>query len=413
MSEEHPTNTARYKTIADKYGTPIYVLEKIEIEKALADIKKSFGNFPVPIYIAYPYKTNSLGRLCELLLRAKFWAEVSSGLELRLASRIGVKASNIILNSPSKSDEDIKLALELACKIHIDHEEEIERIDYWAKRLDIDLVRVGLRIVSGAGTNWDKFGFVIGDDIYYALEKIRKVRRLKAVAFHTHRSNIIDLSDYYTHISSIVDFTVEAVKRRLIELEYLDLGSGFAINSPTPINAVKWNAPSLTDYARVLLDIWKSSPLPKEMYIILEPGRKVVASSTTLITRVMSIKKRARGMLAIVDAGSNLIPGVDWYKYRFAQLKELDESRPKETYDVHGCLCDSLDVLGSNVELFALRVGELLAISDVGGYDLSRSFSWQIPRPPIAWCESETEIEIVRFNDLAPSSDSFAGTMLS
>ena len=84
--------------IADQYGTPVYVLDEVELVRAVAEFRQAFSDFPSSVHLAYPYKANSLESLCRHLHALGMWAEVSSGMELDLAVRFGVEPQHIIYN---------------------------------------------------------------------------------------------------------------------------------------------------------------------------------------------------------------------------------------------------------------------------------------------------------------------------
>ena len=55
-------------------------------------------------------------------------------------------------------------------------------------------------------------------------------QRLRLVGLHIHRSNIIDMLDYKTHVSYVIDRAMDLQMNFGIHLDYIDIGSGFAIN---------------------------------------------------------------------------------------------------------------------------------------------------------------------------------------
>lgn len=382
--------------IADQYGTPVYVLDEVELVRAVAEFRQAFSDFPSSVHLAYPYKANSLESLCRHLHALGMWAEVSSGMELDLAVRFGVEPQHIIYNGIFKQDGELRRALQLACKVNVDNLEELERISEIASSLELDTVRIGIRVSPASGTNWDKFGFALEDEARAILTRIAQFENLRLVGIHAHRSNIVDLEEYRKHISAILDFASTATHEKLCDLEYIDIGSGFAVDHPAPINVDTWNAPSVSDYSQIVAELWRRESFLETVDLILEPGRRIVAPSVILLTCVVSIKRRMHENIAIVDAGQNLMPGIDWYRYPIVQVDDVDCVDPAKEYSVHGCLCDSMDILGRNIPLIDLDVGDILAIECVGGYDMSRSFTWQLPRAPVVWVNGQLSVSLVR-----------------
>lgn len=384
-----------YQRIVNEYGTPVYVLDEAELEHSLVQFENAFTDFPAEVRIAYPYKTNSLKRLCQHMHSQGMWAEVSSGLEMQMALRLRVEPRHIIFNSPHKSHDDLVTALQAGCQVHVDNMEEFGRILSVQQAVGAE-ARIGVRVSPISSDLFSKFGFMLENEAYAALEQIAQTPNVRVVGLHTHRSSIPCLEEYEKHVSPTIDFAAKVIRDRLVDLEYVDIGSGFTVSYPQPLRISTWTVPSMSEYVEVLCTIWKRASLPADVYLVVEPGKRLVASCVTLLTTVASIKERPSGRICFVDGGHNLMPGVDWCRHPIVQLKPVDSSMSEERYDVHGCLCDSLDVLQTDVPLFSLEAGEVLCIGSVGGYDMSRSFSWQIPRSPVIWVSKNSEYEVVR-----------------
>lgn len=384
------------KQIITQYGTPVYILDKDILGLSANELDKAFESFPYKVNIAYPYKTNSTKKICEYMLKRGYWAEISSNLELELALQLGIRPNNIIYNSPYKPDQALIRALTLGCIVNIDNFEEAERISRILSKVKINDPKIGVRVSNNSGTNWDKFGFQIGEEGMSNIIKLKNFFGLPVICLHTHRSNIGNLDEYQKHISEFTEFASKLNKCGLIKLKYLDLGSGFAIEYPRPKGIVGWKAPSIFEYAGIIKNTLIGKHLPSNLEIIVEPGRKLIASSTTLYTSIVSIKKRPVDRIVIVDAGQNLLPGIDFYEYPIHQLKTLNGTGHLSSYNVHGCLCDSMDIIGTDIILNEPCVNEVLAIECVGGYDISRSFYWQLARPKIIWGDNVSGFDLIR-----------------
>ena len=385
-----------YQKIIAEYGTPVYVLDQAELDRSIGEVKDSLSNLPMEVHVAYPYKANFLRRLCEYMNLQGMWAEVSSGLEMQMALEVSVEPKHIIFNSPYKSSEDLGAALQMGCQVNVDNMEEFERISGIVKASGIREQAIGVRVSPVSGTYWDKFGFALEHEAYTALTHMSKKPGIRLVGLHVHRSNIARLEDYEEHIAKVLQFACKVSHEGIVQLEHINIGSGFAVDYPKPISVSNWTAPTMKQYVQVISNAWREASLPEEVSLIVEPGRRLVASCITLLTRAVSIKDRPDGKVVIVDVGGNLLPGIDLYRHPISQTRDIDKSMIEERYAIHGCLCDSLDVVSEEVPLFSLEIGELLCIGNVGGYDMSRSFTWQLPRPPVIWINNEGESELVR-----------------
>jgi diaminopimelate decarboxylase len=85
----------------------------------------------------------------------------------------------------------------------------------------------------------------------------------------------------------------------------------------------------------------------------------------SLYTKIVSIKNREHEKIVIVDAGSNLIPGDDYYNYPIIQINKNSRLSEPGKYNIHGCLCDSLDIIGQDVALYNPLLNEIQSIDSV------------------------------------------------
>lgn len=379
-------------SLAGKYGTPIYVIDESELDKKQKEFSDAFSILPIPVRIAYPFKVNSINEVLEYMYKCGRWAEVASDLELNLALAGGFNPTNIILNAPHKPIALLKHAIDVGCKIHIDNESElimlVNLIDEIKLTQNID---IGLRISTLGDSLWSRFGFK-DEEYTNAINIIKRNNKLRLVGLHTHRSSINNLEEYKHHIEQIFSLTSVIADKYGINLDYIDIGSGFAIDWPKPLGNLNWSAPTLDEYVQIVYEAyhkWK----PRIRQLIIEPGRKSVASAACFITKIVSIKKRGTIRYLISDGALNFIPGAEIYKYRISRVAtgQFKQSSEEIGFDnvLCGCLCDSLDVLDTSIHIQNLEVDQLLRIDDVGGYDIARSFVWQLPYPTVIWISNE------------------------
>jgi diaminopimelate decarboxylase len=384
-------------SLAQNYGTPLYIIDEEELSRCIEYINTCFSKIPTTLIVAYPYKANPLPGLIQYMHRHSRWAEVASGLEIELAINSGIDPEKIIFNAPYKSNRDLVKAMSLGCKIHIDNFEEIVRIENIIRAKITTSVDVGIRVSYPGLDNWSRFGFELGSDVFNAIREIMSIKQLRLVGLHGHRSNITDLGEYRFFLKTMFSLYKSIEQTFGKDLKYIDVGSGFAIDFPKPIASIDWQIPDIRDYAKVLSEIWvENEPFGSRPYVIIEPGRSSVASSGILLTRVISIKRRGNDNIAFTDIALNFLPGAEIYKYNIKKISLRDNKKSEKImYKICGCLCDSLDIIDSNFVGPELLEDDLLCIPDVGGYDMARSFVWQLPLPKIIWIGSEKTIRVI------------------
>ncbi len=393
----------KYEEISElvaQWGSPIYIFEKEALLNAVNDFKSAFSSVHPNLIIAYPYKTNNLKEVIKYLHQLGIWAEVTSGIEIEMAKRSGLAPSEIIFNGPYKKDKDLLTALETDIYIYIDNEAELSRL---VKLIDIATiprspVSVGIRVTSsGLVGGWSKFGFDIDNgDADKIVKKISKIPKIRLTGIHAHfKSNINDIDLYKKVMRKLASFINRLIENNLLIPKYIDIGSGFAISSPSPINIPNWQVPSIQEYADVVKCEFVN--LPEEVFLIVEPGRYLVSSAISLITKIVSLQDNNNKYKIITDAGVHLVPGRDIYQYPIKNLYPREEILVIS--DIYGCLCDSLDILGSDVELGIPEIDDLICISNVGAYDLVRSFSWNLSKAPVAMIDKNGVTTLIRVDE--------------
>ena len=197
----------------------------------------------------------------------------------------------------------------------------------------------------------------------------------------------------HAHIGSGID-SVEpllASARRLIEiapgfehLRWINFGGGIGV----PYRPGEREFP-IAEYGRGLARIAGDDLRERGLTAILEPGRYVVASSGTLLSRVTTKKVSAGAGWIGCDTGFNhLVRPSKYGAYHHivnasrgsnASLREtFDASKMAEDLVVAGNLCESGDVFTRDADgnpitrrLDRTNVGDLIAFCDAGAYGFS------------------------------------------
>ncbi len=383
--------------LADSYGTPLYVVFESRLQTAYRNFLDAFSKKWPQITIAYSYKTNSLLAVCRLFHSLGAWAEVTSGVELYAAQRLEVQPSHVIFNGPHKTDDELEAIQRMGYCVNIDGWYELERLSALAERLGP--CSVGLRVNPGNKQlpHWDKFGFsMTSGDALNAVHRIKHDKNLRLIGLHTHiGTNIANAGLFFESANMVGGFSVRIENIYGAPLQYLDLGGGFATYQPVPYFEDSWSPASLIEYADAIARGLTESGVRSEMQLILEPGRVLTTNTTLLLTRVVEVKTSSdRGFIAIVDTGVNQIPSASWMKHNIRPIHS-EQTELVET-DIFGNLCMQADLLGVGVRLNRPKPGNLIAIEDVGAYNLSMSYPFIRPRPATVLVKSNGQVEKIR-----------------
>jgi diaminopimelate decarboxylase len=160
-----------------------------------------------------------------------------------------------------------------------------------------------------------------------------------------------------------------------LDPEVLDLGGGF----PWPY-ASDSAGPDVAALGPKLAELGSSlaASLPSAR-LWFESGRFLVASSGTLLARVVDLKATSRGQsVAVLDAGINAfagLPALGRLMRTPVTIRSVAPAAPAHggTVDVVGPLCTPADVLARAVQADGLHRGALVAVPNVGAYGLTAS----------------------------------------
>ncbi|SEF14837.1 diaminopimelate decarboxylase [Streptomyces sp. Ag109_O5-10] len=377
--------------VADRFGTPVYVLDENEVRERCRTYRHAFPDAEV-LYAAKAF-------LCRAMVH---WTEeeglgldVCSAGELELAVTTGFPPERIVLHGNAKSPRDLETALRLGVgRIVIDSPSEIARL---AAAVGPDghqkvMVRVVPGISAGGhekirtGTDDQKFGLSIADGYaQHAIARILDQPQLQLTGLHCHLgSQITSVKPYLAAVRRVVGLMARLYEQHGLVLAELDLGGGHGI-AYRPGEA----ALDLTALARKvraeLSDACAAAGLPVPR-LIIEPGRAVVGPAGIAVYRVLAVKKTGAHTFVAVDGGMSDNPRPALYGVRYApRLIGRASAAPTAPVTVVGRHCEAGDVLAADVELPSdVRPGDLLAVPVAGAYHLSMASGYNlVGRPPV------------------------------
>ena len=116
------------QTLADRYGTPLYVYDAETIRASLREYVDAFFRYR-PVRVAYSVKACALIGVGGVIAREGIDASVASGGELQSARRAGFAVSRIELHGNAKPDDEVAGALAARVgRFVIDGAHDIERL---------------------------------------------------------------------------------------------------------------------------------------------------------------------------------------------------------------------------------------------------------------------------------------------
>lgn len=410
---KHGTSSQNYQFIRDsiegvaisdlieQFGSPLFVFSKPVLQQKFRDAKKAMEAVYPNVKFGWSYKTNYLNAICKTFHDEGAWAEVVSEFEYEKARALGIPGSEIIFNGPYKSAKSLQRAIEENAQIHIDHLDEISDIEEIAKSLN-KVVKIGIRINFNAGIYpaWSRFGFNLeSGQASAAVARILRSSHLKISGIHSHIGTFVtDAEAYGRAILKMIDFMQEIENLTNYELEFLDIGGGFASKShlKTSYQAPEISVPSIEDYAKAVgksLKTLASRANPPKL--ILELGRHLVDEAGFLITSVVADKLLCDGRRSyVLDAGVNLLYTSSWYKFKIEL--ESETTGIKEPSILFGPLCMNIDVVDEAILLPRLKRFQRLILSPVGAYNITQSMQFIQYRPAVVMIDADSKVSVIR-----------------
>lgn len=352
----------RVKNLVRKFGTPIYVYNFKTIRERYLDLVENI--FYPKLRIHYAMKANSNIEILKLLRRLGAKVETVSGGEILLALKSGFRTKDILYTSTSVSKAEIVFVVKNKIQINLDSLSQIElygKLNPGAK--------VGLRINQGIGAGhhnhvitggvMSKFGIPL--EHLPQAKRLAEKYKLQIISLHQHiGSNVLDKKILLKAFEKLLETAGE-----FPDLESLDFGGGFGVPYLPEEKSFDFKIFG-AEITKKMSNFCKK--YGRELTMILEPGRFLVAESGILLATVTEIKNNPKRNFVGIDTGFNhLIRPILYGSYH----EILNASRVKGEKikaDIVGNICEAGDVFGRSRIIVKPKIGDILAIKNVGAY---------------------------------------------
>ncbi len=372
--------------LAEKYSTPLYVLDEEGIRTIANEYKKAFKDYS-NINMLYASKAFCSLSMFKIMNDEGFGFDLVSGGEIYTAIKAGIDLKKSLFNGNNKTFDELSLAVDNNIgRISVDNFFELALLDtiLKSKNKTQDIL---LRFTPGiechtheyiqTGHLDSKFGFD-KTQLDEAIELIRdEYTNLKLKGLHCHiGSQIFELKVYYDEVQVIFEEFARIKEKFGINLSEINLGGGLGV---TYIDTDK--PPCIYEFANtVISSINEASKkynieLPK---IYIEPGRSIIATSGTTLYTVGSSKQVPNGRKYVaVDGGMADNPRPSMYQAEYSALVANKANvKCEEIVTIAGCFCESGDILISNINLPKLEEGDILCVFNTGAYGYSMSSNY-------------------------------------
>ncbi|KAA3545127.1 diaminopimelate decarboxylase [Pseudomonas sp. ST1] len=358
--------------IAERFGTPTYVYSRAHIEaqyRAYADALSG-----MPHMVCFAVKANSNLGVLNVLARLGAGFDIVSRGELERVLAAGGKAEKIVFSGVGKTREDMRRALAVGVHcFNVESTDELERLQEVAAELDVRApisLRVNPDVDAGThpyistGLKENKFGIAIAnaEDVYI---RASQLPNLEVIGVDCHiGSQLTTLEPFIDALDRLLDL-VDRLGDCGIHLHHIDLGGGLGVRYRDE------EPPLAADYIKAV----RERLAGRDLGLLFEPGRFIVANAGALLTRVEYLKHTEHKDFAIVDAAMNdLIRPALYQAWMDVTAVRPRDGEPR-AYDIVGPICETGDFLAKGREL-ALAEGDLLAVHSAGAYGFVMSSNY-------------------------------------
>ncbi len=381
------------KSIAEEFGTPVYVYHAEKIAEQYSKLVAAFKKTDVKFFYACKALTNV--NVLSYIKSMGANIDCSSINEVKLALHAGFPAERILYTSNGIAFEEIDEAKNLGVNINID---SISNLEKFGKKYG-HTYPVGIRlrpnILAGGnlkistGHDKSKFGIPV-DQVEQILAVVRE-QDLFIRGLQIHTGSDIESADVFVKGIEVLFDIIPHFK----ELEFVDLGGGFKVpykegDSETDINAL----------AQKVGEAFANHPNPgnKHLQVWFEPGKFLVSAAGYFITQVNVIKETSATTFASVNSGFNHLIRPMFYNSYHRIENISNDNGPEKHYSIVGNICET-DTFAWDRKINEINEGDYLVFYNAGAYGFEMSSNFNSRLKPAEVLVKEGRALLIRRRD--------------
>ncbi len=363
---------AALSAIAERFGTPTYVYSRAHIEQQYRAYADALAG--MPHLVCFAVKANSNLGVLNVLARLGAGFDIVSRGELERVLAAGGDPRKVVFSGVGKSRDDMRRALQVGVHcFNVESTDELERLQQVAAELGVKApvsLRVNPDVDAGThpyistGLKENKFGIAIADaPRVYA--RAAELANLEVVGVDCHiGSQLTSLEPFLDALDRLL-LLIDDLAGQGIRIRHLDLGGGLGVQYRDE------QPPLAGDYVAAVRQRLQG----RDLALVFEPGRFIVANAGVLLTRVEYLKHTEHKDFAIVDAAMNDLIRPALYQAWMDVVPVQPRDAAPRSYDIVGPICETGDFLAKGREL-ALAEGDLLAVRSAGAYGFVMSSNY-------------------------------------
>ncbi len=395
--------------LAQKYKTPVYIMDEVLIRKNCRKFVSSMNeNYNSNGRVIYASKAFSCKAMYKIINEENMGIDVVSGGEIYTALQAGFPMEKAYFHGSNKSYDELSFAVKSGVgRIMVDNLLELEMLKNIGEELDT-VINVIVRVKPGieaethsfimTGQTDSKFGLDLDGDAMTAIRIALESDRICFKGIHCHIGSQIFAVDSFEHAAKVMVSIMNDIKNETgYEVEELDIGGGFGIryaeeHKPAPFSEY------MKKVSVVIKEECEKFGL-ETPFVIIEPGRSIVAEAGITLYTVGAIKTipEVRTYVSI-DGGMCDNPRYILYQSKYTAII-ANKANEKADFlaTIAGKCCESGDMIQEHTYIQKPESGDILAVLSTGAYNYSMSSNYnRNPRPAVVMLNGEEERIVVK-----------------
>jgi len=359
-------------TLAERFGTPCYVYSRAMMEDALGAYQRALKG--CEHLVCFAVKANSNLAVLDTLARRGAGFDIVSIGELHRVLAAGGDPGKVVFSGVVKQRDELRGALKAGIRcFNVESGAELDVLQDVARELDVRApvsVRVNPDVDAqthpyiSTGLRENKFG-VASDAALELLRRAAGLANIDVVGLDCHiGSQLTDMSPLLDALDHLLEM-IDRLGAEGIAIHHLDLGGGIGVRYQDE------EPPSIEAYMAAV----RERVGDRELTLVFEPGRSIVANAGLLLTRVHYLKETDAHRFALVDGAMNDFIRPALYGAWVDIRPVVERGGAPRSWDIVGPVCETADFLGKDRDL-QLQAGDLLAVHGAGAYGFVMSSNY-------------------------------------
>jgi len=370
------------KSLVREFSTPLFVYEEETLRRRARELLNAIS-YEIK-EIKYACKANSNIEIMRIFREEGMGIDAVSPGELYAAFKAGFEPSQIMLTANNATMEEIEYAVSNKVMVNIDSISQLHLFGNRHPGIEI-CIRINPNVGAGhhdhciTGGSESKFGIDFTE-----VDEIKRVAgryKLRIKGIHQHIGSGILQPDIFIEAMEVL----LAVAEKFENLDFIDFGGGIGVPYREDEERIDVGllGKKITEYFKGFCKKYG-----KELKLVIEPGRYLVAEAGFLLAEVTSVKNGSRHRFVGINTGFNHLVRPVMYGAYHRILNATNFNGTPLPQVIAGNLCESGDTFTRDqngivdISLPSFKEGDIVCICNAGAYGYSMASNYNArPRP--------------------------------